>query len=131
MHGGAADSAGGIRDEDLVVLTFAAACEAGSVSALRDLLAADASVVTDTGRSADTAVQPLRGADECARFVVDLLSQHAGATLTLEAVNGRTGVAVRRLGQLVAMVTLGVVATKIVHVWIVLNPDKLRHWQHG
>lgn len=51
-------------------------------------------------------------------------------TLTVESVNGDPGVVVRDAGRrVVAVVSLRVAAAKVAAVWIVRNPDKLRHWE--
>jgi RNA polymerase sigma-70 factor (ECF subfamily) len=116
--------------QDGVVRDFAAACMLGSVAAVRSLLGPDVTVVSDGGGQVRAALVPLHGAEECARLVTDLLGHRQGTTLTVEAVNGGSGIVQRSAGQVTAVVTLGVVATKVVDVWIVLSPDKLRHWQH-
>jgi RNA polymerase sigma-70 factor (ECF subfamily) len=115
--------------QDPITLRFAMACTAGSVAVLRDILAPDAIVVSDGGGKVRAATHPVQGADEVARFVTKLLSSQADTTLSVEAVNGRLGVVLRRAGDVVAVVTLTVAGTRIAAVWIVLNPDKLLHWQ--
>jgi RNA polymerase sigma-70 factor (ECF subfamily) len=49
--------------------------------------------------------------------------------LSVEAVNGAPGVVLRRAAGVVAVVSLRVAGTKVAAVWIVLNPDKLGHWE--
>ena len=44
---------------------------------------------------------------------------------TVEAVNGRPGLALRRGGRAVAVRVSGARAAEL---WLVLNPVKLRHW---
>jgi RNA polymerase sigma-70 factor (ECF subfamily) len=46
----------------------------------------------------------------------------------VEAVNGEPGVVLRVVGGVVAVLSLKVTRSKVSTVWIVLNPDKLRHW---
>jgi hypothetical protein len=115
-------------DCDRVVRRFGTAGEAGDVAALRGLLAADAVVVSDGGGRLPAAVRPLHGGDAVAPFVAALLAGQPGTGLTVEAVNGRTGLVVRRAGRAVAVVSLSVVRLEVTAVWIVLNPDKLRAW---
>jgi RNA polymerase sigma-70 factor (ECF subfamily) len=73
-------------------------------------------------------VRPLHGAGEIARLVVDLLSGQSETDVAVEAVNGRTGLALRRGGQAVAVIAVSVAAEQVAALWIVLNPDKLRGW---
>ena len=47
----------------------------------------------------------------------------------MEQVNGRSGIVLRRAGETLAVLVLAVTEAKVAAVWIVLNPDKLRHWR--
>jgi RNA polymerase sigma-70 factor (ECF subfamily) len=47
--------------------------------------------------------------------------------VTIEAVNGCTGLAVRRAGRAIAVLAFRV-PDKITDVWVVLNPAKLQGW---
>jgi len=113
------------RDDEAVVRRFATACGNRSSAALRLLLAPEAVVISDGGGKVAAALTPVRGADAAARCVTDLLPD---AAVTVEAVNGQAGVVLRRAGAVVAVVSLSVAGAKVAAVWIVLNPDKLRHW---
>jgi len=116
------------RGDESVVQEFATACSAGSVGALRRMLAPQAVVVSDGGGQVAAAPHPVRGADAVAQCVTELLSLQPGTALTVQAVNGQAGVVLRRAGAVVAVVSLTVTGAKVAAVWIVLNPDKLRHW---
>ncbi|GIH28096.1 hypothetical protein Aph01nite_64060 [Acrocarpospora phusangensis] len=109
---------------------FAAACHTGDTTAIRKTLAVDAMVVSDTGGKLRTPAHPTYGADAVTRFVAPLLTRHPGTDMTVESVNGRTGLVLRRSGRAVAVTTLSVAGSEITAIWIVLNPDKLHHWHH-
>jgi RNA polymerase sigma-70 factor (ECF subfamily) len=112
---------------DLVARRFAAACDTGDIAALEAILATDAVAVCDGG----TVRAPvIRGATEVARFVATLLTGRSGAVLTVEHVNGSTGLALRRAGRAVAVVSVSIAGAEVTAVWIVVNPDKLRGWHH-
>ncbi|AWS42272.1 RNA polymerase subunit sigma [Streptosporangium sp. 'caverna'] len=113
---------------DRVARRFAAACATGDAAALRAVLTAEAMVVSDGGGKLRAAVRPTCGADAVARFVTALLAGQPGTEVAVASVNGRTGLALRRAGQAVAVVSLSVAGTKVTAVWIVLNPDKLQRW---
>ncbi|GAA4586114.1 RNA polymerase sigma factor [Planotetraspora phitsanulokensis] len=113
---------------DRVARRFAAACGAGDVAALKAVLAADALVVSDGGGKLRASVRPTHGADAAARFVAKLLVGPPGTQVTVESVNGRTGLVLRRAGQAVAVVSVSVAGAEVTAVWIVLNPDKLHVW---
>ncbi|MFC5752401.1 hypothetical protein [Actinomadura rugatobispora] len=114
---------------DHVVRRFAAACGTGDTAALEAVLAADAMVVSDGGGQVRAAIHPTRGADAVARFVTALLTGRPRTVATVESVNGRTGLVLRRAGRAVAVVSVSVAGAEVTAVWIVLNPDKLRRWQ--
>ncbi|MFC4052753.1 nuclear transport factor 2 family protein [Actinomadura syzygii] len=123
---------------DHVARRFAAACRGGDAAALRALLAADAMVVSDGGGKVRAPVHPTHGADAVARFVTNLLAcqprtgqpdpGESGTDVTVESVNGRAGLVLRRAGQAIAVVGVSVADARVTAVWIVLNPDKLRRW---
>jgi RNA polymerase sigma-70 factor (ECF subfamily) len=113
---------------DRVARRFAAACDTGDVAALKAVLASDALVVSDGGGKLRTSVRPTYGADAVAQFIAALLAGPPGIVVTIESVNGRTGLALRRAGHAVAVVSVSVAGTEVTAVWIVLNPDKLQHW---
>ncbi|GLW12071.1 hypothetical protein Misp01_71990 [Microtetraspora sp. NBRC 13810] len=113
---------------DRVARRFAAACDTGDVAALKAVLATDALVVSDGGGKLRASVRPTYGADAVARFVTALLIGPPGTHVTVESVNGRTGLVLRQAGQAVAVVSVSVARTEVTAVWIVLNPDKLHRW---
>jgi hypothetical protein len=113
---------------DNVVRRFAEACQSGDIAALRDALDADAIAVCDGGGVVAAPLGPVHGAQEVVKLVAALLFGQPDAELTIEAVNGRTGLALRRAGHAVAVVGVGATASKVTAVWMVLNPAKLGGW---
>jgi hypothetical protein len=114
------------RGDHAVVHRFATACRAGSVGAVRSMLASEVVAVSDGGGQV-AALSPVRGADQVARCVTELVGPET--VLSVEAVNGEPGVVLRVVGGVVAVLSLKVTGAKVSTVWIVLNPDKLRHWR--
>jgi len=114
---------------DDVVRRFAAACRRGDAAAIRAALAADAFAVCDGGGLAPAALGPVRGAEDVAALAAALLSGQPDGELTIEAVNGRAGLALRRARRTVAVAALRTTDGKVTAVWIVLNPAKLRAWR--
>jgi RNA polymerase sigma-70 factor (ECF subfamily) len=113
---------------DNVVRRFAEACQLGDIAALRDALDADVTAVCDGGGVVPAALGRILGAQDVAQLAAGLLCGQPDAELTIEAVNGRTGLALRRTGRAVAVVGLGTAGGKVTTVWIVLNPAKLGGW---
>lgn len=118
------------RGDHAVVHRFATACRSRSGSALQGLLAAGVVAITDGGGQVPARLEPVRGPAQVARCLTDLMRPELA--LTVEAVNGEPGVVLRDIavdaGPVVAVVSLRVTGAKVAAVWIVLNPDKLRHW---
>src|SRR3954452_2217213 len=111
---------------DDVVRRFTDACRTRDTVALRATLDADVTAVCDTGGLVPlTAAGSFQGADIIAQLLRSLLDGRPGTELTVEAVNGRAGLALRRAGQAVAVVGVTANEGKILILWIVLTPPKL------
>ena len=67
------------RADEAVVHRFATACGAGSIGAIRSLLAAEVVVVSDGGGKVAAALSPVRGADAVARWGTAMRSAEAGS----------------------------------------------------
>ncbi|RKN52255.1 siderophore-interacting protein [Micromonospora costi] len=118
-----------MRDRhDEAVRALAAACRRADTAALRAALDADAVAVCDSGAPAPTAPHSIHGARDVARLVAVLLCGRPGADVTVEAVNGRAGLVLRRGGRAVAVVAVGTAGAAVSRLWIVLNPAKLGGW---
>ncbi|MDX3104736.1 hypothetical protein PW035_28220, partial [Nonomuraea angiospora] len=112
-----------------VARRFAAACQAGDTEALREVLAADAIVVSDGGGKVRVAARPTYGAEAVTRVVTALLIDQPETELAMGSVNGRTGLVLRRAGKAVAVASVSVAGAEVTAVWIILNPDKLQRWR--
>jgi len=110
-----------------VVREFAQACRREDLAAVRGALTPDAVAVCDGGGLLPAALDVVHGAADVARLVV-LLCGRPGTELTVESVNGRAGLAVRRAGRAVVVIGVDVAGTAVTGLWIVLNPAKLRGW---
>ncbi|MGW3811194.1 siderophore-interacting protein [Micromonospora sp. NPDC005113] len=113
---------------DDVVRRFAEACRLGDIAALGAALDADAIAVCDGGGLLPAAMSPIHGAEDVAQMAAVLLSGQPDAELTIEAVNGRAGLALRRSGQAIAVVGVKTADARVAVLWIVLNPAKLSGW---
>lgn len=113
---------------DDLVRSFAEACRSRDIVALCDVLDNEVVATTDSGGRLPAALDVLHGAQDVARLAVVLLGEPGDTELSVEAVNGRAGLALRRSGQALAVVGIDGGRAGITAVWIVLNPDKLRGW---
>lgn len=118
-------------DDRDVVLDLLAGCTAGSEERVRAALHPDVTVIIDGGGKVRTSPSPVRGVGPAARFLVGLFSKVPAVTGTEQSVNGRTGLVFRQGTRVVGVLSAGVTAGSILDIWIVLNPDKLRHWNDG
>jgi hypothetical protein len=113
---------------DGVVSRLVEACQLGDLAALQAALAPGAVAVCDGGGVMPAAIGPVHGAADVAYLATALLCGQPDTELTVESVNGRAGLALRRAGRAIAVVAVTVTGAKADGLWIVLNPAKLRGW---
>jgi RNA polymerase sigma-70 factor (ECF subfamily) len=115
-----------------VVASFMRAIELRDHDGLLAMFAEEATLTSDGGGKAKAAQKVVRGGARIARFLLGVLRRaHARLTLEKIAVNGETGVALSVDGRLVAVISLVTDGRRIVGVYNVLNPDKLRGVAHA
>jgi RNA polymerase sigma-70 factor (ECF subfamily) len=116
-----------------LISAFAAATQSGDLSALTQLLASDVRVVTDGGGKVRAALNVIDGADRAAQFLVDVTRKRAGAwwredfTVRFATINGLPGVIVDAPEGPVQTAAFEIEGGVIRALYVVRNPDKLRH----
>lgn len=117
----------GAADQQIIE-DLACALSTGDVTGIRSLLHPDAVLVVDGGVHPHTAGS-VAGAD----FVTAGLSAFvtAGTSLTMASINSTPGLAMLRGDAVVGVVTAEMRAGLLSTIWVVCNPDKLRHWNRG
>ena len=114
---------------------FAQATQSGDLNALMQLLASDVRVITDGGGKVRAAANVVEGADQVARFLVEGTRSRANAwwrdefTIRFAAVNGLPGVIVDSPEGPVQTAAFEIDGDMIRALYVVRNPDKLRHLQ--
>jgi RNA polymerase sigma-70 factor (ECF subfamily) len=116
------------RVEDELVDAVRQACADEDADRLATLLAPDAVAYYDGGGKVRALTRPVVGGPRVARSLLTLLARQPRTTLHARPVNGRTGLVARYDGQVAAVVCLDLAGSRVVQVWVVLNPDKLRYW---
>ena len=112
-----------------IVRSFKQAWEAGDIEALIGLLDPDAMAVGDGGGFVNAAPHPIEGGEQIARYLVDLLRQRPGGLEFLErTVNGQPGLVAQLDGAVVSVYAFDVADGRIMRMWAILNPEKLRPW---
>jgi len=111
---------------------LAAFCEAaatGDVAALASLLREDAIAISDGGGRKAAALNPIRGAPKIIRFILGVTGKNAGHDIRVVPVliNGRAGALLYMDGEIDHTLSMAIDGEKIVAIYLVRNPDKLRH----
>jgi hypothetical protein len=71
---------------------------------------------------------PVEGGEQIARGCVAFASGAPGLTILERTVNGQPGLVAQRHGVTVMVAAFGIAGDRIKHIWVVLNPEKLRPW---
>ncbi|GAA3018910.1 RNA polymerase sigma factor SigJ [Streptosporangium longisporum] len=116
---------------DDVVRDFKRAWEAKDIGALIGLLAPEATMISDGGGLASTALHPIEGGERIARYALTIAAVAPGLTILERTVNGQPGLVAQRDGAVSAVMAFEVVDDRITRIWAVRNPDKLRPWTDG
>lgn len=108
---------------------FSDAVASGDVRQLAKLLREDAVALTDGGGRKFAARNPIIGADKVARFFIGLAGKIAGQDVRIEpaVINGAVGALLYLDGELDLTLSMAIDGEKIAAIYIVRNPDKLRH----
>jgi RNA polymerase sigma-70 factor (ECF subfamily) len=114
-----------------IVRKVKSAWEAKDIKALVELLDPEATVVVDGGGLVSAFPEPIRGREQVARALVELLERAPGLSFAERTVNGEPGLIAVMEGATVAVMAVDVVDGRIKHIWSVRNPEKLRPWSAG
>ncbi|MEV7141638.1 sigma factor-like helix-turn-helix DNA-binding protein [Streptomyces tauricus] len=114
--------------QDEIADSVRQACADEDADRLGSLLAPDATVFYDGGGRIRALTRPVHGSVQVARSLLTLLAHHPRTTVHTHSVNGRTGLVARYDDQVAAVITLDIAGARVVQVWVMLNPDKLRAW---
>ncbi|MDI9897298.1 RNA polymerase sigma factor SigJ [Rhodococcus sp. IEGM 1381] len=115
-------------EHDRVVRAFARASRDGDLATLVSLLDPDVTLISDGGGQVSAARNPVVGSDRVARFVRGITAKSTDLAWSIEAVNGLSGIVIRRGGGVFGVIGFDTTDGVVADIWIVLNPDKLRHW---
>jgi RNA polymerase sigma-70 factor, ECF subfamily len=118
------------RERDELAARFFGALAEGDVGGLRELLAADVSLVGDSGGKAPTLARSIVGAENVTRVLASIFPWLVRIDVTMEPheVNGQLGAIFRdRDDKVLFIVTLDILDRQIQTIRSVSNPDKLGH----
>jgi len=108
---------------------FGDAVASGDVARLAALLREDAVALTDGGGRKTAARNPIIGPERIARFFIGIAAKNAGHDMRIEPamINGAVGALLYLDGELDNTMSMAISGDKIAAIYIVRNPDKLRH----
>ncbi|GII82349.1 DNA-directed RNA polymerase sigma-70 factor [Sphaerisporangium siamense] len=118
------------QEQEELASRFFDALREGDVAGLRELLAADVSMVGDGGGKAPQLARAVIGAAKVARLLSSVHSRlvRIGVLVEPHHVNGQPGAIFRdRDGKVLQTMALDVLDGRIQTIRSVINPDKLRH----
>lgn len=117
------------RQHEQVILEFQAACRQGEVGKLLALLGENVTLFSDGGGKVSAVPRPLAGAARVARFLIGVarLAEAARSELRFCVLNGEPGLLRYLDGKLVQTYIFEITEDRIQNVYIMRNPDKLRH----
>lgn len=108
---------------------FLQASREGHVEQLRSLLAEDAVLQTDGGGKKLATLRPILGADKIARFFAGIAAKEGGSAqgAQITHLNDMPSIVLIEADGLPRTISLDIRDGKVAAVYIIRNPDKLRH----
>ena len=112
-----------------LVTAFIDASRSGDIAALTRLLASDVRVVTDGGGKVTAALNVIDGSDRAAAFLVGAVRKGwtDDWTIRLDTINGLPGLIVSGPHGLVQTTAFEIDGDVVHAIYVVRNPDKLKH----
>ena len=112
-----------------LLAAFISASRSGDVDGLTRLLASDAKVVTDGGGKVAAALNVIEGAERAAAFLTGVVRKGwtDDMTLRFDTINGLPGLILSGPNGLVQTTAFEIEGGLVKAIYVVRNPDKLRH----
>jgi RNA polymerase sigma-70 factor (ECF subfamily) len=113
---------------------FFSASRRGDLTALRSLLAEDVTVYSDGGGKRPAALAPIVGLAEVLKactVLARIFAQHPSRLIRYGLINGLPGMVTEEADHTLQTTALEIVDGKVVAIYVVRNPDKLRHLEAG
>ncbi|HEY9898759.1 MAG TPA: RNA polymerase sigma-70 factor [Pantanalinema sp.] len=120
--------------DDALIRQFLHASRTGDMAQILHLLAEDATLYSDGGGKNRSAIRPIISRGYVARFLAWIASQYTGeGAISLRSihVNGQQGLLVLENGHPQTVFAFDVQAGQVRSIFVVRNPDKLRHLSRG
>ncbi len=117
------------EDQERLLAHFVQATTSGDYDALVAVLADDAAVYSDHGGKAPAAQRTIFGADKIARFFLGVQKRFppVDPSVRMVSLNGKPGAIIYSGQEPNSAFSFDCVDGKIVHIYVVRNPEKLQH----
>jgi RNA polymerase sigma-70 factor (ECF subfamily) len=109
---------------------FFSASRGGEMGTLRSLLAADVTMHSDGGGKRPAAMAPIIGIEEVMQVhqtLARVFADHGSRLVRYGLINGLPGFVTVESDDMVQTTALEIVGGEVVGIYVVRNPDKLRH----
>jgi RNA polymerase sigma-70 factor, ECF subfamily len=109
---------------------FFKASRSGDMTALAAMLAADVSMHSDGGGKKPATMKPMLGFDEVMRFhtaLAEFFAKNGSRFLRFAVINGLPGFVTMEAGDTLQTTALDIRDGKIFGIYVMRNPDKLKH----
>ena len=115
-----------------LLTAFCEAATSGDISTLANLLREDAIAITDGGGRKSAALNPIKGAEKIIRFLLGIGAKNADRDIRIVPmmINGSAGALLYMDAEVDHTLSVAIDGDKIAALYIVRNPDKLRHAPH-
>jgi RNA polymerase sigma-70 factor (ECF subfamily) len=116
-----------------IAAAFFAASRSGDMARLRTLLADDIVVQADGGGKVRAALRPVGGIEEVMKLhagLARLFAEHGSRLVRYAVINGLPGF-ITIEGEVLQTTALQIEGGRIAAVYVMRNPDKLRHLERG
>ncbi|MFF2753040.1 RNA polymerase sigma-70 factor [Psychrobacillus sp. NPDC058041] len=111
---------------------FAKALMTGNMNQLFEVLTSEATLYTDGGGKVQAAIRPIYGMDKIVRYFQAIFPKvPKGFTCSVHEINSQPGVIIKIVGTTFTIVTFHFHNDRISDVYIVMNPEKLTHFNDG
>jgi len=114
-------------DARLVAERFLSAAATGDVKALLEVMSPEVVLVSDGGGVMKAALRPITGADKVGRFLAAVVPKGAEVDMRWTVANGQPSVLLYVDGELDSWGSLTVADGRVREIYLVRNPEKLRH----
>ncbi|MFC9893763.1 RNA polymerase sigma factor SigJ [Nocardia sp. NPDC127579] len=111
-----------------VVRDFKKAWEASDIEALVGLLDPTAIATADSGGLVPAFREPITGAASIAHAWGEIAARGPRVTLLERTVNGQPGLVAQLGDTIVSVYAFDIAEGRITRIWVIRNPEKLRHW---